>query len=76
MRFGASLGAASGAGEYSSLESAIVATVESLEVPPGVDVDSAANALAAYHVPEPGTAAGGASLAALALLRRLRRVFV
>lgn len=46
-------------------------TVERIEIPLGVDVTSAAGALAAYNVPEPGAASGAAiALAALLALRR------
>lgn len=46
-------------------------TVERLEVPVGVEVASAADALDAYNVPEPDIAAGAAiALAALIALRR------
>lgn len=47
-------------------------TIERIEIPLGVDVTSAAGALAAYNVPEPG-AAGGAAIALAALLALRRR---
>jgi hypothetical protein len=46
-------------------------TIERIEIPLGVEVTSAAGALAAYNVPEPGAAAG--AVAALAALLSLRR---
>jgi len=47
--------------------------VERLEVPPGVEIASAADALDAYHVPEPDAGAGAAiALAARLALRRRR----
>jgi hypothetical protein len=70
IRFGAALVANTATMSFSSLEFGVEATVESLEVPAGVEVDSEANALSNYHVPEPGAAAGAAAVVALAVLRR------
>jgi hypothetical protein len=71
LRLGARLAGGTGALSFSTLEAGVTAVVESLEVPAGVEVDSAAGALAAYHVtvPEPvaGAGAAGALLALLGL---------
>jgi hypothetical protein len=74
VRFGAALAGATAGFDFSALVSGVEAAVTELDVPAGVAVDSAANALSAYNLPEPGPgAAGAASALALAALRRRRR---
>jgi hypothetical protein len=77
LHFGAFLSGATGAMEHSSLESGVTASVESLHVPAGVQVSSAAGAgaLARYHVnaPEPSRGASAAAAAALLAALRVRR---
>jgi len=46
--------------------------VESIEIPPGVNVTSAAGALDAYNVPEPDGAAGAVVALGVLLARRRR----
>jgi len=68
LRFGAGLSGGTAALDFSTLESGVTAVVESLEVPAGVQVSSAAGALAAYHVNAPEPAAGTSAATAAALL--------
>jgi hypothetical protein len=74
LRFGASLVGATGGLDFSELDgSGVTATVESLAVTAGAQVDSAAGALAAYHVNAPEPAAGAGQATAAVLLGALAR---
>jgi hypothetical protein len=73
IRFGAALAADTAELDSSTLLSGVEATVEALEVPAGVSVDSISNAEGAYNVPEPGDVAGAAGVLALVALRRRSR---
>jgi MYXO-CTERM domain-containing protein len=70
VRFGSSLSARTGRMNGSTLNFGVEATVEALEVPFGVTVDSATNSEGAYNVPEPEGVAGAIAVGALAALRR------
>lgn len=73
IRFGASIFAHTASFDATSL--GVEATVESLEVPFGVTLDSATNSEGAYNVqvPEPGGVGGAVGIGALAALRRRAR---